>query len=373
MRKARRGKVTNKSHVLKECHTGRGWMGGEFHFPPVLVMISVCLWTDLRRMQWTISYSIVTTCSFADGRSKNLCPRGWFWLWAWAQAPVAGLEQAEEPLSHPAVGGCHSFGSGAHLTPHWFTGMQKTAPSLFGHSFCCCSKLEQPKDYLAAVTSWGRSDLPAKHGSPGSHSSLLSCCQSSCAVLAWHHGWWVWVQPGSCVTCSLSFKADSLNIRLMLSQRCAVGCNSICCDKVTPEKVCAASCMSSLYLLHAQPFYLLVGLAHCVVAWESSKTLSIFSEVLLEFQCCFSFILISAVSAVSPPFVFTALEQQKHLFMALIWQLLEGHWTKDTISGKQECSNTSAQRSVFLIVLQIHHWFWNLIASWLSGSVCRSD
>lgn len=28
--------------------------------------------------------------------------------------------------------------------------------------------------------------------------------------------------------------------------------------------------------------------------------------------------------------------------MPLIWQLLEGHQTKDIISEKQECSNTSA-------------------------------
>lgn len=33
MRKARIGKVINKSCVLKECDTGRGWMGGEFDFP----------------------------------------------------------------------------------------------------------------------------------------------------------------------------------------------------------------------------------------------------------------------------------------------------------------------------------------------------
>lgn len=100
----------------------------------------------------------------------------------------------------------------------------------------------------------------------------------------------------------------------MLSECCAVGCNSICCDtvKVTPEKVCAAFWMSSLYLLHAEleaPFYLLPGLAQRVVAWKPSKTLSIFSEVLLEFQCHISFILTTAVSAVPPPFVFTALEQ----------------------------------------------------------------
>lgn len=82
--------------------------------------------------------------------------------------------------------------------------------------------------------------------------------------------------------------------------------------KVTPGKVCAAFWMSSLYLLHAEleaPFYLLVGLAQHVGAWEPSKTLNISSQVLLEFQCHISFILITAVSAVSPPFVFTALEQ----------------------------------------------------------------
>lgn len=77
----------------------------------------------------------------------------------------------------------------------------------------------------------------------------------------------------------------------MLSQRCAAGCNSICCDtvKVTPEQVCAAFWMSCLSLLHAEleaPVYLLVGLAHHVVVWESSKALNIFFEVLLEFQCC---------------------------------------------------------------------------------------
>lgn len=264
-------------------------------------------------MQWTIVYSIVTICNFGGGRSKNLCPRGCFWLWAWAQAPLAGLEQAEEWLSYPAVGGGHSFSLGAHLTPHWFCWHAENCSLSFWAQFLCCSQLEQPKDCLAAVTSWGGSDLPAKHGSPGSHGSLLSCCQCSCAEPAWHHGWWVWVQPGSCVTCSLSFKADSLNIRLMLSQCCAVGCNSICCDmvKVTPEKVCAAFWMSSLYLLHAELealFYLLFGLVQHLVAWEPSKTLNIFSELLLEFQCHISFVLTTAVSAVSPPFVFTALE-----------------------------------------------------------------
>lgn len=57
------------------------------------------------------------------------------------------------------------------------------------------------------------------------------------------------------------------------------------------------------------PFHLLVGLAQHVVAWEPRKTLNIFFEELLEFQCCISFILTTAVSAVSPPFVFAALEQ----------------------------------------------------------------
>lgn len=30
--------------------------------------------------------------------------------------------------------------------------------------------------------------------------------------------------------------------------------------------------------------------------------------------------------------------------MPLIWQLLEGHWTKDIISEKQECLDTSAHK-----------------------------
>lgn len=43
-------------------------------------------------------------------------------------------------------------------------------------------------------------------------------------------------------------------------------------------------------------------------------------------------------------FVFSGLEQLTHLFMPLIWQLLEGHWIKDIINGKEECSKTSASK-----------------------------
>lgn len=89
MRKNRRDSFINKPHFLNEQCSGRGWMGCEFVvacwwfvlcfvflFPPVLVTISNCLWIHLK----SAVNSIVTTCTFAGGKAKKLCPRAWLWL-----------------------------------------------------------------------------------------------------------------------------------------------------------------------------------------------------------------------------------------------------------------------------------------------------
>lgn len=145
--------------------------------------------------------------------------------------------------------GCGRWPSVSSLS--WLA-CRKLLPLLLGTVLTAALSWNGPRTVFCSSDLLGGSDLPAKHSSPRSHGLLLSCSRCSCGGLARHRGWQAWVQRGSRVTCSLSFKADSLNIRLMLSQCCAVGCNSICCDtvKVTPKKVCAAFWMSSLHLLH---------------------------------------------------------------------------------------------------------------------------
>lgn len=91
------------------------------------------------------------------------------------------------------------------------------------------------------------------------------------------------------------------------------------------------------------PFCRRVGLAQRVAAQEPSKALSASGKKSCWDFSAISFILGTAVSAISLPFVFSGLEQWKLVFLPLIWQLLEGRGIKDTINGRREkCSKTSA-------------------------------